>query len=392
MILEDASPFLPELDIDKLRQKKGAKWASVGHDQIPAWVADMDFQVAPEIQRVLADMVERGDLGYLDSQSGKYLSELFATRYHIRHGLDVDPGLVRITSDVVQAIGGCIFAFTDPGDKVLFLTPTYPPFFSVVSGLSRQIMDIDLVRENDTYVIDFDALQEAVADQRPTMLLLCNPHNPLGRVFTRTELETLAEIALVNDMTIVSDEIHCDLVFQGYKHIPIAAVSDEVAKKTVTLSSASKTFNIAGLHCAQMAFGSKELFDSFQRCPSVLLGGVSSLGIAAASTAYAEGALWLDAIMEILNSNRNTLINWTKQFPSMGFIPPEATYLAWINLRFLDLGCRLADLITEKTGIVLSDGLSFGKAGAGYVRLNFATGKTILEEILERLGNFISHG
>jgi len=389
VIFDDKNVF-PELSISELRRKRGAKWAAVEEDKLPAWVADMDFQVASEIRQVLYKSIDRGDLGYPDIRSRGDLAEIFAVRYYLRHGLKIDPGLVLITSDVVQAIAGCIYAFSDIGDKVLFLTPTYPPFFSVVNGLSRQVLAVDMVRNHDSYQIDFDLVKKVIAKQKPRVLLLCNPHNPTGRVFTYQELEILAELALLNNMVIISDEIHCDLVFQDYKHIPIAAISDDIAMRTITLSSASKTFNIAGLHCAQMAFGSSDLFNNFGNCPSSLLGGVNSLGIDAAVTAYKEGTAWLDSVMELLTKNRLIVADWAKQFSLMQFGSPEATYLAWMDLNFLGLGDSPAETISAKAGIVLSDGFAFGAAGAGHVRLNFATGRAILEEILSRLGNFIS--
>lgn len=389
MTFDDKSVF-PELTVFELRQKRGAKWAAVDEDKLPAWVADMDFQVASEIRKVLNEIITSGDLGYPDIKSREELAEIFAVRYRLRHGLKIDPGLVLVTSDVVQAIAGCIYAFSDINDKILFLTPTYPPFFSVVSGLARQILAVDMVKNNFSYQIDFDVIKRVISEQKPRILLLCNPHNPTGRVFTRQELTILAELALDNDMVIISDEIHCDLVFQDYKHIPIAAVSDDVARRTITLSSASKTFNIAGLHCAQMAFGSNDLLNNFRNCPSSLLGGVSSLGVAAAVAAYKEGTAWLDTVMELLAKNRLIVAEWAKQFPDMQLALPEATYLAWIDLNFLGLGDSPAETIAAKANIVLSDGFAFGPAGAGHVRLNFATGQVILEEILGRLGNFIS--
>jgi cystathionine beta-lyase len=194
-------------------------------------------------------------------------------------------------------------------------------------------------------------------------------------------------------MTVVADEIHCDLVFEGYKHIPIATLNEDLAKNTVTLSSASKTFNIAGLHCAQVAFGSKELLATFRNFPSILLGGVSSLGIEAAITAYSQASSWLDAVMDVLHRNRSLVEEWASAFPEMGFVKPEGTYLAWMDLGFLNLGPGLTDMIKDEAQLVLSDGLAFGPAGSGHVRVNFATSEEILRGILERLRVFIeTHG
>ncbi len=390
--MTDREPGISFSDVttEELRQKRGAKWGSADSDILASWVADMDFQVASEIKKVLSVSLSRDDLGYADQKNARQLAELFAVRYDLRHGLKIDPDLVLLTSDVVQAMAVCIYAFTEKGDKVVFFTPTYPPFFNVVMDLSRQVVAFDLVKGAGGYSIDFDRFEKTVAAERPKVLLLCNPHNPTGKVFTEDELAFLAEISLKYSIKVISDEIHCDLVFEGHKHIPIATVNKDLEKNTVTLSSASKTFNIAGLHCAQAAFGSKDLLDAFRNFPSILLGEVNSLGIEAAIAAYAEGASWLDAVMQILDTNRHMVEEWALQFPEAGFVTPEGTYLAWIDLRFLHFGTDLAEAVKDRAKLLLSDGRAFGKSGAGHVRVNFATSKTILEEILERLRVFIT--
>ena len=248
--------------------------------------------------------------------------------------------------------------------------------------------DLDLV--DGAYRFDPDALRALVAAERPRLMLLCNPHNPTGRVFTRAELAELASIAIEADLVVVADEIHCDLVYPGAIHIPIATLGEEIAGRTITLSSASKTFNLAGLRCAVAACGSEHLAARLRSFPKRQRGRANNLGILAAITAWEEGMPWLDAVVAHLVANRDRLTSVLAGIDTVTYIPPEATYLAWLDLRRTGLGDDPARAIADKARVTLMSGLEFGAAGRGHARLNFATTSAVLEEALARIAGFLS--
>lgn len=385
--------------LGELGRRSGAKWATARQRPevrawmrsgagapIAAWVADMDFPVAPSVREALAKAIGSDDLGYGAAASLAALARAFAARLSTRHGLEVDPELVVIASDVVQMLYLCLETLTEPGDGVLVLTPAYPPFFSAVSETHRRLVALDFTLDEVGYQLDKQAVVDLVRSERPRCLLLCNPHNPTGRAFRRDELEMLAGLALEHDLVVLSDEIHADLVLHGAVHLPIASLGPEVAQRCVTLSSASKAFNLAGLHCAQAAFGSRLLLDRFRRVPAAELGGVSSLGVLAALAAYESGDPWLEAVLQVLERNRQLVARWATATPGVEHLPPEATYLAWLDLRSSGLAGDPAETLARSCGVVLSSGPSFGPPGRGHARLNFATSGPVLSEMLTRLG------
>jgi cystathionine beta-lyase len=242
-----------------------------------------------------------------------------------------------------------------------------------------------LVRGPARYEIDFDALRAAIGpDTR--ILLLCNPHNPTGRAFTRSELEGLAELALAEDLVVVVDEIHAELVFSGHRHIPFATLSSEVEARTLTLTAASKAFNIAGMRCAVAVFGSPELRKRFLEVPRHLRGGLGLLGIEATRAAWLHGDPWLEQVRRYLEENRARLSELVeKRLPGIVLQPPEATYLAWLDCRELALEPSPYEFFLERGRVGLSDGRAFGGPGEGFVRLNFATSRAVLEQAVERM-------
>ncbi len=369
----------------ELATRRGAKWGRARHGELCAWVADMDFPVAPAIRDALAELLERDELGYPDDRLAEEVRGLFAERMADRYGLVLDPALTLALADVVQAMHLALLTLTEPGDGVVFLTPTYPPFFSAVSDTGRTPVAVDLVAGRDRYEIDFDALRARIESSRARCLLLCNPHNPTGRAFSLAELTALAEIALAHDLVVVSDEIHADLVLPGATHVPIGRISPEVAARTVTLYSASKAFNVAGLRCALAGFGSAALAERFAAFPAHARGEVGVPGLLAARAAWRSGEAWLTATLAELDANRGRVGEQLAGVPLVGYRPPEATYLAWLDLRRLRLGDDPAVALERDAGLIVSSGPSFGEAGRGHVRVNFATPRAVLEELLERL-------
>ncbi|NNM96265.1 MAG: aminotransferase class I/II-fold pyridoxal phosphate-dependent enzyme [Candidatus Dormibacteraeota bacterium] len=375
----------------ELQGRTGVKWHRDGSAAIAAWVADMDFPIAPEIRAAIEALVSSDDLGYPDPSLDASVRSAFSKRVRDRYQLVVDPDRVVVLSDVVQAIYLCVVAFSEPGDGIACLTPAYPPFFSAVAATGRRLLACDLVAGEERFEVDLAALDSLLRDQGARMLLLCNPHNPTGRSFTRAELEGIAAIARDRDLTVISDEIHADLTLAGATHVAFGALDSASSERTVTLSSASKAFNLAGLRCAVAAFGSDSLRDRFERFPAHARGSVSVLGMAAALAAWEGAGAWLEAALRALSSNRDFLVAYLAQhLPRVAIRPPEATYLAWLDLRPLGLGDDPTGWLKEHAKVALSPGADFGAAGSGHSRLNFGTTRPVLEEMLARIAAALS--
>ena len=264
--------------------------------------------------------------------------------------------------------------------------PIYPPFIMTIEQTGRRIIDNTLVDNGTRYVMDPEGLRRVV-DDRTRLVFFCNPHNPTGRVFERAELEALAEVAIERDLIVVSDEIHADLLYDGRQHIPLATLGPEIAARTVTITSATKGFNIPGLRCALMHFGSPELKARYhQRIPDRLLGQVNPIGIDATVAAWREGQPWLDAVMATLASNRDRVTRVVaEELPAIHYYPPEGTYLAWFDCSALKLPEAPFEFFLDQARVGLNNGVEFGPAYAQFVRLNFATSATILEQVLDRM-------
>jgi cystathionine beta-lyase len=301
-----------------------------------------------------------------------------------RHGWRPDPLLTHAHTYVIQGVLATLVAFSDPGDGVIVQPPIYPPFLKFTAESGRRVIENPMVHDGSRFVVDIEGLERVAA--QATMILLCNPHNPSGRVMTRAELESIAKIAAKHDLTIVSDEIHADLVYPGTKHIPMETVG-AAAERTVTLTSATKGFNIPGLRTSIAQFGSADLKERYdKKFPAHLLGGPNRIGVAATIAAWCEGEEWLNNVMVYLDRNRQRVAEWAAQ-ANLGHHVPESTYLAWFDCRRLDVasGVTLQQHFLEHAKVALSEGSDFGEAGKGHVRLNFATSAEILEDILDRL-------
>lgn len=373
------------LDLTTLRARRGEKWALYPDDVLPAWVADMDFPVAEPIRRVLAQMLEVTDLGYPVNPSPRGLPSVFAEWVAKRFHWTVDPERVEVISDVVQGLYIGLHVYSEPGEGAVIQTPIYPPFLTAVAETRRWPVFNTLVPHAGGYEIDFDALRGSVGPAT-RILMFCNPHNPCGRVFTRAELEQLAALAIEHDLVVLSDEIHADLVYDGHAHIPLTTLGPEIEARTVTLMSASKAFNIAGLRCAVAAFGSETLQKRFNSLPRHIRGGIGAPGLAATRVAWEECQDWLDAVRAYLQGNRDFVADFVhSRLPGVRHVAPEATYLAWLDCRDLDLDGGPYRHFLRNAKVALSNGQAFGDGGEGCVRLNFATSREILTELLERM-------
>jgi cystathionine beta-lyase len=375
-------PFL--LDVDELRARRGGKWNKYASDVIPAFVADMDFKVAPAVQAAIKQFIDTQDYGYGQPTDTVALFEAFSAWMARRHNWRPDPTLTHANTDVVQGLLATIVAFSAPGDGIIAQTPIYPPFLRLIEETGRRLVENPLVDDGTRFVVNGEGLKRAAG--QASMILVCNPHNPTGRVLTRTELESIATIAAEHKLTIVADEIHADLIYPGAAHIPMETIA-AAAERTVTLTSATKGFNIAGLRASIAHFGGPAIKEKFDRTfPERLLGGPSRVGVAATIAAWCEAGDWLDSVMLYLDRNRRRVAEWAAQ-ANLGHYLPESTYLAWLDCRRLDLpaGVTSQQHFLESAKVALSDGVDFGEPGQGHVRLNFATSAEILEDILGRL-------
>jgi cysteine-S-conjugate beta-lyase len=388
-------------DFDTLpdrRHTESAKWNHYPEDVLPLWVADMDF-VSPEpVIRALHERVAHGIFGYPSTfapadQERSALAEIVVQRLEALYSWQVQPKDLVFISGVVAGFNMACHALaaSESGDEeqkkgVLVQTPVYPPFLDAPknAGMTRQ--EMELTQEADgSYSIDWEAFEAAIAPETG-MFLLCNPHNPVGRVFRIDELERMAEISLRHGLTICSDEIHCDMVFSGQRHVPIASLDAEIASHTITLIAPSKTYNIAGLGCAVAIIQNDSLRRRFRNAHKGLAHGVNVLGWVAAEAAYRDGQEWLDQLLAYLEANRDFLFETVQnELPSLHMARPEGTYLAWLDCRRAGIEGSPFDYFLNHARLALNDGKTFGRGGEGFVRLNFGCPRGILAEALERM-------
>jgi cysteine-S-conjugate beta-lyase len=345
----------------------------------------MDYPLAPCIEDSLLDAVRRGDVGYPPMTTD--IPNVFAARAKQRWNWTIEPERVHLMPDVVEAIELLIELFSSPGEGVLITTPVYPPFLNVTGGLQRRIVESTLAPDG---TLDEENLRAAFRKERPRIVLLCSPHNPCGHVFRRHELELITSLALEHHALIISDEIHAELVFPGFTHLPTASLSKEVADATITVTSASKPFNIAGLRCAQVISGSAELHMRVTEHLSVAKDAVGSLGIVATLAAWTpEGDEWLAACVTQIEANMRRVAAWAAVH-NIGFHMPEATYLAWLDFRSVDLGPQPQPWLLHHAHVALNPGSDFGRPGHGHARLNVATSPAILDQILGRISDALA--
>ena len=350
----------------------------------------MDFPVAAPIRALLAEMVEDSDFGYAPMPPVGPLNAALAGWMERRHGWSPDCNRVELLTDIIQGVYIAFETLGERGQGTWLQTPAYPPLLVAAEQTGRTAIPDTLVPTDTGYAVDFDALERSLPDHA-RFLLLCNPHNPTGRVYTRPELERLAEIALRRDLVILSDEVHADLVYPNHHHLPVASLAPEVAARTVTFTSATKAFNIAGLRCAFAIFGSEVLHRRFNEFPRRLRGGLNAFGAEATRVAWTDCDDWLEAVFAQLKENRQFIEEFVaERLPGVVYRPPQATYFAWIDCRALALGEEPYDFFLREARVALMPGPEFGPGGAGWTRINFATSREILAEILERMAGALA--
>ena len=381
------------LRIEDLVARTGFKWSRYtanGSGILPAWVADMDFPVAEPIQRVVRDLVDRSDLGYCEPPDVGDLPEIFGRRMEAQLGWTVEPERIRFLVNALQGLDLSVMLSAEKGEGVVIQTPIYPPFLEAVSGTGRRLVESPLVRSAERFEMDLDQLR-ATIDRDTRLFMLCNPHNPSGRSWTRSELEAVAELAIEHDLIVLADEIHNELVFPGHEHTVFETLGPEVRERTVTITSATKSFNLAGLELALLVFGSEKLKQRFDELPHFVLAHPGILGVEAARVAWRDGGPWLQETVAYLDANRAYLTDFVnRRLPGVVHGPQEATYLYWLDCRGLDLPMSASRFFLKRAQVALNDGAEFGPPDSplGFehcARLNFGTSRAILEEILERM-------
>ena len=385
------------VDVVRLRRARSTKWSNFESDVLPAWVADMDWGPPPAVLSGLQRWLDDGFLGYPGWGYHKQLHEVASRHLALRFGMLDDPERYMLQTDVVQGMHAAMRVWSEPGDSILVLTPIYPPFLSVIREQGRRLLEHRMEIVDGEYRFDLDALRALVSTHRPPMLLLCNPHNPVGRVFTEAELRSLAELSIEFDIIVVADEIHAELVFDGRRHIALETLSKEVRERTITLTSASKSCNLAGLRAAVLVFGSMALKDAFDGVfSSHTLGVTSYPGLLAMEIAWTDPSVteWLSACVAALADRRDLFARGLMAHaPDVVHLPAQGTYLAWVDLSPLGLsfsaGESAADRVREEARVAFSAGPTFGDGLEHFVRVNLATSPAIVDEILERLCGWI---
>lgn len=363
------------------------KWDSLDMEHvIPLWVADMDFKTAPCIIETLKKRVEHGIFGYTRVPDEYY--QATTNWFARRHNWNILPSDIIYTSGVVPAISAIIKALTNPGDKVIIQTPVYNCFFSSIRNNGCEASENALTYKDNTYYIDFEDLEKRAADPKAKLLLLCNPHNPSGRVWNYNELTQIYEICSKHNITIVSDEIHCELVYPPFVYIPFCSLSDEIAERSVVCVSPSKSFNIAGLQIANIVCRDEEMRKKIDKAININeVCDVNPFGVLATIAAYNEGEPWLTELIDYLQRNYEFLVSYfNNEMPDYPVVKLEGTYLVWVDCRVSGLASgELEEKLIREGGVWLNPGSMYGEAGEGFMRINIACPRSQLAEGLKRI-------
>lgn len=382
-------------DFDEIIPRRGTnsvKWDVAKDDGvIPMWVADMDFQAAPCIRQALKERMDHGVFGYTLVPNSYY--ESIISWFDRRHQWHIDRNWILYTSGVVPAISAIIKALTEPGDKVLVQTPVYNCFFSSIRNNGCTTAENALVRKGNSYEIDFDDFERQAADEKTKVFLLCNPHNPAGRVWTPDELNRMNDICLKHGVKVISDEIHCELVMPGYKFTPFAAVSKACQDNCITTNSPTKSFNIAGLQIANIITNNDTIKRKIDRAININeVCDVNPFGVIALQAAYNEGESWIDQLNLYLWENYKVLKDFFQEYlPKLKVLKLEGTYLVWVDINATGLKAdELTNELLQQGKVMVNSGTLYGKTtGADYLRLNIAMPRSLMLEALQRIAQVL---
>jgi len=378
------------------RNSHSFKWDTSTNDEIlPLWVADMDFRTAPPVLEALERRVRHGIFGYTKVPQAYF--NAVTGWFERRHNVTFPKEWTLYTTGVVSALSAIIKALTVPGDHVIVQTPVYNCFFSCISNNVCETVANQLVYKDGTYSIDFDDLAEKASNPRAKLLLLCSPHNPVGRVWSREELTRIGKICIENDVTVVSDEIHCDFIFSGRRHIPFVSIGDDFLRRSVTCTAPSKTFNLAGLKVANIHAADETIRKKIDKALKINeVCEISPFAVDALIAAYNEGEEWLEELKEYLLGNYLYLKDFfEKHLPQFPVLPLEATYLVWADCSALHLSsATIAEMLLEKGNLWVNAGTMYGAGGENFIRLNIACPRELLAEALHRIKSVLQdrHG
>lgn len=378
-----------DLFIDR-KPTESLKWNCYPEDVLPLWVADTDFRCPPAVIEALHKRVDHGIFGYGKTPEG--LDKVVIDRFKRLYDWDVNPGQICYVPGIVTGFSIVLRALCQTGDAVIFQTPAYPPFIGApkASGLIG-IQNPMYLDDQRIFRIDFDLFERQVIDNNVKIYILCNPQNPTGRVFSKDELLKLGEICLRHNVIICSDEIHCDILYDGNKHTPIATINQEIAKITATFMAPSKTYNIAGLHASVAVIQDENLYNTVKEYMQYLISSPGILSLVAAKAAYEHGDEWLGEQITYLQNNRDLIGAAIDDgmLPGIRWSKPEGTFLAWLDCRELGVEGDLQEFFMQQAKVCLNDGCTFGDAGEGFLRLNFGCTQAILKQALEKMAEAI---
>jgi cystathionine beta-lyase len=367
------------------------KFGDIPEDVLPMWIADMEFRSPQPVIEAIKKAAEHGIYGYTSRPLSYY--QAIIDWMEKRHNWKVKKDWLVFSPGVVPALSFIIRAFTQPGDKVIVQPPVYYPFFRVIENNGCHVVNNPLKLSNKKYFMDYDDLERKVDDPRVKLIILCSPHNPVGRVWQKEELIILGEICLEHNIIVVSDEIHADILFKGYRHIPFASISPAFAHHSITCTAPSKTFNLAGLQTSSIIIPNKKYCRIYENIlDSLALDENSVFGLVALEAAYRDGEEWLEQLLSYLNENLKFLMKYFKErIPKIKVIKPEGTYLVWLDCRQLGFNAKgLNNFMIKKSGVALDDGYWFGTEGEGFMRINIACPRSFLEEGLKRIERAIN--
>lgn len=374
------------------RGTNSVKWDEEKEDGIiPLWVADMDFLAAPAIRRAVEERAKHGVFGYAIVVDSYY--DAITNWFKRRHNWTIERDWIIYTTGVIPAISATIHALAMPGEKVLIQTPVYNCFYSCIRNQGLRVLESPLKREDDTYVVDWDDFEAKCADKKTTLFLLCNPHNPAGRVWTKDELARMNEICMRHDVKVISDEIHCELIMPGYVFTPFATVNADCQRNSVVFNSPTKNFNIAGLQIANIICADKEWYRRIDRAINIFeVCDVNPFGPLALEAAYNESEDWIDELMPYIADNYVLLKDtFAKEVPNYEVLKLEGTYLAWVDIRKSGLTANaLTEKLLREGKVQVNSGVIYSKNdGEGYIRINLACPRATLQEGLKRIVNVL---
>jgi len=374
---------------DQLSGVIGVKWTSYP-DCIGAFVAEMDFETAPCVKKALRTTVDAGFFGYLPSSLAQDLSLACARWYRDECGWEVSPDRIKALPDVLKGMEIAFAHYSAPGSKIIVLTPAYMPFLSLPGFFGREMIQVPMNQIDGRWEMDYAGI-DAAFNAGGGVLILCNPHNPIGRVLRRDEMVKVSEIVAKHNGRVFSDEIHAPLTYSGHPHVPYASVSDDAAGHTITAIAASKAWNLAGLKCAQLVLSNDADAEIWDRIGFFAGHGASTLGVIASIAAYNDGREWLQEVRMYLDGNRKALVDLVDELlPGVAYRVPEGTYLAWLDFRRTGLDGDLAGFFRERAKVAVTDGAACGTVGARSLRLNFAMPRPILERALQQMAGAVA--